>query len=86
MPRPSRNEAEIYTMIQHGREEDLLRRDLRKLFAPRGLTYHKPGKRNQMFDKDELFEVLVRELVFEEIRAAFALRRMAQGAPAPVLL
>ncbi len=67
-------------MIQHGREEELLREDLRKLFAPRGLTYHKPGKGNQMFDKEELFNELVREQVFEEIRAAFAMFTMAQEA------
>ena len=80
MPRPLRDRWQIYVMIAQGRETQLLRNELRTLFAPRGLGYHHPGQQNHMFDRDDMFNELVRKRVFEEIRSAFALAAMEEEA------
>ena len=78
---PSHESIEdIYHEIFKGREENLLRDDLRKLFKPLGMTYHHPSKQNQMFRKPEMMKQLSSERAFELIRVACTMLVMADQA------
>lgn len=68
---------EIYYKIHLGCETELLRDDLRTLFTHHGMSYHEPGKENQMFRKPKMMEHLT--LLFDEIRTAFTMLMLEEA-------